>query len=275
MVKLLPRSGKRLFAELGDWRVYYEEHGDGEPVLLVNGLGADHQAWHVQTEAFREHHRVIVFDNPGVGQTTGPAGPYTTELFADVAAGLLGHLGVERAHVVGASMGGAIAQQLALRHPALVRTLSLHGTWGRADGHLTAIVRSWQTYARAVSLLDLCRQCWLWVFTVWWYNDRPDDMAELERQVVEAPYPQSAAAFCDQAEACVRHDVLDRLGEVAVPTLLTVGDRDVLTPAHHTYAIKDRMPHARVRVWQRMGHAPFWEIPEEFNRVQLEFMEEH
>jgi pimeloyl-ACP methyl ester carboxylesterase len=68
--------------------------------------------------------------------------------------------------------------------------------------------------------------------------------------------------------------VLDRLGEVSVPTLLTVGDRDILTPAHHTYAIKDQIPHARVRVWQKMGHAPFWEITEEFNRVQLEFMEE-
>jgi pimeloyl-ACP methyl ester carboxylesterase len=262
------------FAELGERRVYYEAHGEGDPVLLVNGLGADHLAWSLQTEAFRERHRVIVFDNPGVGQTEGPPGPYTTELFADVAAGLLGSLGVERAHVVGASMGGAIAQQLALRHSPLVRSLSLHGTWGRADGHLTAIVRSWQQYARAVSLLDLCRQCWLWVYTVWWFNDRPDELERLERQVREAPHPQSGAAFCDQAEACVTHDVLDRLGEVTVPTLLTVGDRDILTPAHHTYAIKDQIPHARVRVWQKMGHAPFWEVTEEFNRVQLEFMEE-
>jgi pimeloyl-ACP methyl ester carboxylesterase len=248
------------FADLGERRVYYDVHGEGDPVLLVSGLGADHLAWGLQTEAFRERHRVIVFDNPGVGQTEGPAD-------------LLRSLGIERAHVVGASMGGAIAQQLALRHPPVVRSLSLHGTWGRADGHLTAIVRSWQQYARAVSPLDLCRQCWLWVFTVWWFNDRPDDVARLEQQVLEAPYPQSAAAFCDQAEACVSHDVLDRLGEVAVPTLLTVGDRDMLTPAHHTYAIKDRMPKARVRLWQQMGHAPFWEITEEFNRVQLAFME--
>jgi pimeloyl-ACP methyl ester carboxylesterase len=262
------------FAELDETRVYYEQHGDGEFVLLVNGLGADHLAWGLQTEALREHHRVVVFDNLGVGQTEGPPGPYTTELFADTAAGLLRSLGSERAHVVGASLGGAIAQQLALRHPELVRSLSLHGTWARADNHLTAIVRSWQSYARAVPLLDLCRQCWLWVFTVWWYNDRPDELARLERQVLEAPHPQSAEAFCHQAEACVTHDVLDRLGEVEAPTLITVGDRDLLTPAHHTYAIKDRMPHAQVRVWQKMGHAPFWEIPDEFNRVQLEFMKE-
>jgi pimeloyl-ACP methyl ester carboxylesterase len=263
------------FAELGERRVYYEVHGDGEPVLLVCGLGADHLAWGVQTEAFGEHHRVIVFDNPGVGQTSGPAGPYTTELFGDVAAGLLRYLETGAVHVVGASMGGAIAQQVALRHPDLVRSLSLHCTWARADNHLTAIMRSWQSYARAVSPLELARQCWLWVFTVWWFNDRPEELARLERDTLEAPYPQSAEAFCDQAEACITHDVLDRLGEVAAPTLITVGDRDLLTPPHHSYAIKDRVPHARVRVWQKMAHAPFWEIPEEFNRVQLDFMAEN
>jgi pimeloyl-ACP methyl ester carboxylesterase len=262
-------------ADLDDCRVYYEVHGEGDPVLLVAGLGADHRAWGLQTEAFREHHRVIVFDNPGVGQTEGPGGAYTTELFAETAGELLRALGVERAHVVGASMGGTIAQQLALRYPQLVRSLSLHCTWGRADGQLTAIMRSWQAYARAVPLLELCRQCWLWVFTVGWYNDRQDELARLERQVLEAEHPQTPDAFCRQAEACVAHDALDRLGEVEVPTMISVGDRDVLTPPHHAYAIKDRMPGARVRMWKQMGHAPFWEIPDEFNRVQLEFMKEH
>src|SRR5437763_500118 len=112
-------------ADVGEFRVYYEEHGAGEPVLLINGLGADPRAWHFQTDALKASFRVIVFDNPGVGQTTGPRGPYTTELFADVAAGLLRTLGVERAHVVGASMGGMIGQQFAVRHPELIRSLVL------------------------------------------------------------------------------------------------------------------------------------------------------
>ena len=262
-------------ADLGQRRVYFEEHGHGDPLLLVNGLTADHTAWGLQTEYFRTHHRVIVFDNPGVGQTEGPRGPYTTELFADVAAELLGHLGIERAHVIGASMGGTIAQQLALRHPALVRSLVLHCTWGSADNYLAALIRGWQTAARALPPIDLCRLIWPFVFTVWHYNDHPEAMAELERQVLAAPYPQSPEAFCDQAEACIAHDVLDRLGEITAPTLITVGDRDLLTPPHHTYAIKERIPHARVRVWQKMGHAPFWEIPEEFNAVNDDFLKEY
>src|SRR2546423_307671 len=102
-------------ADVGEYRVYHEEHGAGEPVLLINGLGSDHRTWNLQTEYLSRFFRVIVFDNPGVGQTTGPRGPYTTELFGDVASGLLGRLGVARAHVVGASMGGLIAQQVAVR----------------------------------------------------------------------------------------------------------------------------------------------------------------
>jgi pimeloyl-ACP methyl ester carboxylesterase len=261
------------FADLLERRVYFEEHGSGDPVLLVNGLGADHTTWALQTAAFEKRHRVVVFDNPGVGQTESPRGPYTTELFADTAAALLSHLGIERAHVVGASMGGCIVQQIALRHPTLVRSLSLHCTWARPDNYLTALIRSWQSYAQAVPLIDLCRQEWLFVFTVWWHNDHADAMADLERQVLANPTPQSPEAFHDQAEACLTHDVLDRLGEIEAPTYVTVGDRDLLTPAHHTYLIKERMPEAVLRVWPRMGHAPFWEIPDEFNARNLEFFE--
>ena len=263
------------FADVEGYRVYVEEHGEGDPVLLVAGLGADTTAWALQTAYLLRFYRVILLDNPGVGQTTGPGGPYSSELFADVAAAAARSLGVERAHVVGASMGGIIAQQLALRHPELVRSLSLHCTWGRSDRYLTALMRSWQAIARGVTRIDLARQLWLFVFTVWYFDDQPDAFAELERQVLEHPHPQSVEAFCDQAEACIAHDALDRLGEISAPTYITVGDRDLLTPAHHAYLIKEHMPEAILRVWPRMGHAPFWEIPDEFNARQHDFLKEH
>ena len=263
------------FADVEGYRVYFEEHGQGEPVVLVAGLGADGTAWALQTEYLRRFFRVIVLDNPGVGQTTGPSGPYTTELFADVGTACARSLGIEAAHVIGASMGGTIVQQMALRHPEFVRSLSMHCTWGQADRYLAALMRSWQTIARAVPRIDLARQLWLFVFTVWHVNDHPEVFEELERQVLEHPHPQSVEAFCDQAEACIMHDVLDRLGEIEAPTYITVGDRDLLTPAHHTYLIKERMPLAVLRVWPRMGHAPFWEIPDEFNARQHDFLKEH
>ncbi len=262
-------------AELEERRVYYEEHGEGDPVLLINGLGADHTAWRLQTEFFRDHFRVIVFDNPGVGQTEGPGGPYTSALFADVAAGLLRFLGLERAHVVGASMGGVIAQQVAVRHSELVRSLTLHCSWWRADRHTTALIRSWQSYARVATPLDLARQIWLWVFTPRFFEERTEAIAELERQVEANPYPQSAEAFSDQAEACIGHLALEEIASVEAPTLITVGDGDILTPPSHSFELKARMPKALLHVWPAMGHAPFWEIPDEFNELTYSFLRAH
>ena len=262
-------------AELEGRRVYYEEHGEGDPVLLISGLGADHTAWALQTAFLCERFRVIVFDNPGVGRTEGPPGPYTSALFADVAAALLRFLGLEHAHVVGASMGGLIAQQLAVRHAGLVRSLTLHCSWWRADRYTNALIRSWQAYARAATPLELARQIWLWVFTPQFFEERPDAIAELERQVKENPFPQSAEAFCDQAEACVRHDGLPEIASVSAPTLITVGDGDILTPPQHSFELKARMPRALLHVWREMGHAPFWEIPDEFNELTYSFLKAH
>jgi pimeloyl-ACP methyl ester carboxylesterase len=259
------------FAELEERRVYFEEHGEGDPVLLINGLGADHSAWGLQTDYLRRFFRVIVFDNPGVGRTTGPRGPYTTELFADVAAGLLRRLAIERAHVVGASMGGTIAQQVAVRHPELIRSLVLHCSWWRADPYTAALIRSWQSYAGAAGMLELSRQIWLWVFTPRFFEERPETFAELEREVRE--HGQSVRAFCDQAEACIRHQALEEVARVEAPTLIAVGDGDILTPAEHSRAIHERIKGSLLHIWPKMGHAPFWEIPDQFNELNREFLE--
>lgn len=258
------------FARLKERSVYFERHGSGEPVLLVSGLGADHSAWQPEVAALQSSFEVVVFDNPGVGQTTGPDGPFTSELLADVAVELLDHLGLERAHVVGASMGGIIAQQIALRHPSRVRALALHCTWPRADGYLTALFRSLQACAAVLSPLELSRQIWLFVYTYGFFERTRD---ELEAAVLSNPHPQSARGFCDQAEACITHDVLDRLGEIRSPTLITVGEADLLAPPYHSLAIKERLPRALLHTWPRMGHAPFWEIPDEFNELNRCFLE--
>jgi pimeloyl-ACP methyl ester carboxylesterase len=262
-------------ADLGECRVFYEEHGSGDPVLLVNGLGADHTAWALQTEYLQESFRVIVFDNPGVGRTEGPTGPYTTALFADVGASLLGFLGIDRAHVVGASMGGMIVQQLAVRHPSLVRSLVVHCPWWEADPYTSTLIRSWQAIGRAAGMLELSRQIWLWVFTPRFYAEHPETFSELERQVTESPHAQTVDAFCDQAEACLGHTALEEVSGIGAPTLITVGDTDILTPPAHARALHDRVPGSQLHVWPEMGHAPFWEIPEAFNRLNREFLEAH
>src|SRR5262245_28600046 len=110
-------------AKVGDVDLYYEEHGRGFPCLLIMGLAADSTAWMLQVPDFAERYRTIVFDNRGVGRSAKPAGPYTIHEMADDAVGLLDALDIRRAHVVGVSMGGMIAQELVLRNPQRVQSL--------------------------------------------------------------------------------------------------------------------------------------------------------
>src|SRR5215475_11467840 len=123
---------------VGDIEMYYVEAGAGEPLVLIMGYGADHLAWGFQLPEFAAKYRVIVFDNRGAEQTDSPDYPYTTRMMADDTAGLMSALRIERGHVVGVSMGGMIAQELALNHPQRVRSLQLHCTYARSDAHVRA-----------------------------------------------------------------------------------------------------------------------------------------
>ena len=123
-------------AKVNSIELYYEEHGSGDPLLLIMGLAADSMAWLFQIPDFSKHYRTIVFDNRGVGRSSKPAGPYSIHQMADDAAGLLDVIGISRAHVVGVSMGGMIAQELALRHPQRVRGLVLACTYPEPDADI-------------------------------------------------------------------------------------------------------------------------------------------
>ena len=123
----------------------YVESGSGDPLLLIMGFGGDHLAWVFQVPAFSGKYRVISFDNRGAGQSSVPDAPYSTRMMADDAVGLLDALGVERAHVLGVSMGGMIAQEVALNHPRRVRSLQLHCTYARPDRYMLELMDVWRS----------------------------------------------------------------------------------------------------------------------------------
>jgi len=124
--------------------MFYVDAGAGEPLVLVMGFGGDHLAWGLQLPAFAARFRVIAFDNRGVGQTDAPDIPYSIAMMADDTVGLIDALGIDRAHVCGVSMGGMIAQEIALRHPARVRTLALHATLARPDAYMHELSAVWR-----------------------------------------------------------------------------------------------------------------------------------
>lgn len=257
---------------VGDIEMFYVEAGSGPPLLLIMGFGGDHQAWGYQFRVFAERHRVIAFDNRGAGQTDAPDIPYTTAMMADDAAGLLDVLGIEDAHVIGVSMGGMIAQELALRHPARVRSLHLGCSLARPDAYLRALVVVWRTLRRALPREDLLRALALWLFAPATWQERPEFVEMIVQTALANPFPQTLTGFLRQGDAILGHDTLDRLAAIRCPTMVSVGEDDLLLPPRFSRQLASRIPGATLEVVPGAGHVYFWERPEAFNRLSLDFL---
>jgi pimeloyl-ACP methyl ester carboxylesterase len=251
--------------------MYYVEAGQGEPLVLVMGLGADHLAWGFQFPVFAERYRVIAFDNRGAGQTEAPDHPYTTRMMADDTAGLMDAVGIERAHVLGVSMGGMIAQELALNHADRVRSLQLHCTLGRPDGYLRAQLDVGRIQRRTLTLEHAMRAGHLWLFAPATYDERPEFVEMILENALANPFPMSLTGFERQCDAVQTHDALDRVAAIRCPTLVSVADQDILVPPRFSRALADRIPGAAFRLIEGAGHGYFWERPDVFNAMCLGF----
>jgi pimeloyl-ACP methyl ester carboxylesterase len=271
-------------ATVGDVEVYYEEHGSGDPLLLIMGLAADSTAWMFQVPDFALHYRTIVFDNRGVGRTSKPPGPYTIHLMADDAAGLLDVLDVRRAHVVGVSMGGMIAQELALRHPERVRSLVLACTYPEPDAEIERNRRftverlggtvtsegQMQVDFKAINPMDFLQHLLPTVFN-------PDFIARELPKLIQVfsgalQYGFSMEAILGQVAAVMGHKATDRLHEIAVPTLVITGDADRLIPPANSDILAKHIPGATLMRVPGGSHGFNFETPEVFNRAVLDFL---
>jgi pimeloyl-ACP methyl ester carboxylesterase len=257
---------------VGDITMHVVEAGAGEPLVLIMGLGGDHTVWGLQMPVFAERHRVIAFDNRGAGQTDQPAPPYTTRGMAEDTLGLMDALGIERAHVCGASLGGMIAQELALNHPERVRSLQLHCTLARPDAYLLALGQTWLEMRGALSREAFTRAMTLWLFAPVTFATRPEFVEGVVQNALANPFPPTPAGFAGQAQAVAGHDTLDRLERIRCPTLITVGAEDNLVPVRFSRALHARLPHAELVVLEGGGHGHFLELAPAFNEVVLGFL---
>ena len=253
--------------------INYDVQGEGEPLMLVPYLAADHACYAFQLPAYTEHFSCISVDLPGSGESDRPPGPYSTETYADQLAGFLGAIGIERAHVAGVSLGAAVATHLAARHPERVRSLSLHSAWDRTDAYLRTILELWRSLARALptvadaviqGIFPLC-------FTPEMYVERPEHAQALADFVRGRPV-QPLEAFLSQTEAVLAHDARSVLGEINAPTLVTFGAHDLVTSTRFADPLTNGIINSELTVFDHLSHAGLHEDPDEFNRATLDFL---
>jgi pimeloyl-ACP methyl ester carboxylesterase len=268
------------FAAVGTRELHYELTGDGPLLVLVMGLGVGGDAWQPLLPLF-DGYRTLTFDNAGVGRTrdreTGatPGPPYTTEGFADDLGGLLHALDLGPAHVVGVSMGGAIAMHLAARAPALVETLTLCATWPKADGLLRQVFSFRETLLEGLGPDALLRYVSLFAWGPPSWDEGGAAVAATEGLVgsgAPAWDDDERRRYLGHLRASVEHDATPVLGSIEAPTLVLVGDGDILTPVRFARALAAAIPGAELEIAPDRGHAFPFEAPEEFARRVRAFL---
>ena len=257
---------------VGALELAYDVDGSGEPVLLVMGLGGDHHGWDLVRPELARHHRVVVLDNRDAGTSDEARGAYGIADMAADALGVLDHLGLARVHVVGASMGGAIAQQIALQAPTRVATLVLASTWARTDAFLGAILGGWRLLVERLTPEEFFALQVPWAFTSRFLESPPAEVVALQAEYRGRGVLRSVAAYQRQVDACLGHDTLGLLPILRTPTLVVVGEEDILTPPRYGRAIAAALGRAEVTMLGASGHACFLETPKPFTRRVLGFL---
>jgi 3-oxoadipate enol-lactonase len=253
--------------------LYYEEHGEGEPLVCLMGLAADIQAWALQVPVFSAAHRTIVFDNRDVGRSSEADGPYEIADMARDALALADELELNSFNLLGISMGGAIAQEIALRTPDRVRTLTLAVTFPAGGAYARRLAEVWGARVKQVSREQHVDELMLLNHSEGFY-DNPDMVEFIRTAILNNPHPQPADAFGRQLSACSRHDTRDRLGTLTMPTHVIGGEYDLLVPVWKSREIAERIPGAKLTVLPQAPHGLSLERAEEFNAAVLEFLRE-
>jgi pimeloyl-ACP methyl ester carboxylesterase len=261
------------FITVNGLRLFYTLEGEGPPLLWISGLGQDHRNWWKQLPAFRDRFTCITFDNRDAGQSDEAPHPYTIAEMAADADGLLEALGFPQAHVVGLSLGGAIAQELALRSPQRLRSLILVSTYHQGDPRGTALMASWRLMKERFTPEEYFRAIFPWVFTHEDYQV-PGQVEFRLQQALSNPAPQSLEAFCRQSQATASFDASGRLGQIGAPTLIVMGEQDILTPLRFARALHNGIPGSRLVVVPGAGHAMVWTHADLVNAILRGFLEE-
>ena len=256
--------------------LYYETHGSGDPLVLISGLGYDHWQWHKMAPGLSQHFQVIVFDNRGAGESDKPAGPYTAQLLADDVAALLQALGHEQTFVMGHSMGGFVAQALALSRPDRVRKLILASTNFGGPRHIPVTQEALAVLTDTQSdPIERLRKGIGISTAPGWAESHPDFVqAWLEYRAQHPIDPtgynaQMGIGMALLAEAACFEG---KLKDVAAPTLILFGAHDKVVPPGNADLLAKEIPNSTIHILPNAGHLFPFEVPDEANEVIVKFL---
>lgn len=244
--------------------LHYLPRGEGDPLLLIMGLSGTHLSWGdpFLDALVARGFEVIAYDHRGVGRSSRVDEQFTLEQLADDAAGLLSELGIDRAHVVGISMGGMVAQHLALRHPERIVTLTIGCSYAGGEGSSLTPPETFQRLAEGWASGDRERA----LRTGWEINvsrpfaQQPGEYERWRAMALELPVPLTVIQL--QLQAVAPHDTSARLGEISAPTLVVHGTEDDMLPVANSRVIASHIPGARLEELEGIGHLFWWEQPE-------------
>jgi len=266
-------------AKVNGININYRIEGQGEPLVMIMGIGTDRTAWRFQTPTFKKHYRVVTFDNRGVGKSDKPTGPYSIKMMADDTVGLMNHLGIEKAHVLGVSMGGMIAQELAINYPERVLRLVLSSTFARRDDSSGLSPELYQAlgYDEGYSDDDLrntpiIKQVGTSVYLA--LNKRLYKIiALLLMPLIKFQIRlMGTTGILGQQEALLGHDTADRLGIIKAPTLVITGSKDRVFKPSSSEVIAELIPNARLVKVDGGSHSFPMEMRSRFNKEVLDFL---
>lgn len=253
--------------------IYYEIHGEGEPLLLIEGLGYATWMWYKQMDELSKHFKVIVFDNRGVGETEKPDMEYSIELFADDTAELLSALKINKAHILGVSMGGFTAQEFALKYPEMVDKLILCSTsFGGSNSipipqdTLAIMMKGGGTYKSVEEIKEAIGTA----LDKENIEKKRDVLNKIMEEKMKSPQPKYA--YQRQLMAGASFDVEDRVDAIRAETLILAGKGDRVVPYENANLLHEKIQNSKVKVIEGAGHVFFMEKPDITNKLIINFL---
>lgn len=258
---------------IGDCSLYYERQGIGFPVLFVSGLGGFGAFWHQQTAAFGKRFEVVSYDHRGIGQSDPSGIGYTVERSAADVIGLMDALSIERAHVLGHSTGGAIAQVLAIEHPKRLASVVLASTWSKADAYFRRAFALRREILQRLGPSMYLQAATLFLYPSWWIARNNEKARQIEAQGLANFAP--AETIAARIDAMLAFDRTADLARIKTPTLVVGAEDDLVTPAYFSEELARLIPDAEVKIFPRGGHFVNQVRAREFNNAVLPFLVSH